>query len=316
MTVPNWRTRQVEKIQYFTPDGEKLDLHDPPKRAVMLYEGDGLLSPEADTTRGPFQHGNTVTGFRLPPRRLDLLIRQNGCNRDDYWELRRLLTDLMRINRSDLNNPTMGTLRRVLSTGDIRDLDGYFSRGPLFEHPRNWDSFSIQETLEFTAPNPILYEPTIRTASLVDFTPPVTMDLVFPFLYSFIFGETITTLTKTISISYAGTWEEHPTLILSGPFDNFLIRHNQTGVRLQISNYSVPAGVSVTITLTYGRKSIVTSTGISLIGFLTTDSDLAAFSIQPDPLVANGLNTFDVTFGNGVGATAVQMQYKHRYAGI
>lgn len=316
MTVPNWRTRQVEKIQYFTPDGVKLDLHDPPKRAVLLYEGDGLVPPEADTTRGPFQHGNTVTGFRLPPRRMDLLIRQNGCSRDDYWELRELLTNMMRINRSDLNNPTMGTLRRVLSNGDIRDLDGYFSRGPLFEYPRNWDSFSIQETLEFTAPNPILYEPTTRTSSLSDFTIPDITDLTFPFLFGFLFGATLTGWTKTLSIAYAGTWEEHPTLVLSGPFNSFLIVNNQTNVRLQLTNYTVPAGVSVTITLSYGRKSIVTSTGVSLIGYLTTDSDLADFTIQPDPLVDNGLNTFDVTFGSGNAQTSIQMQYKHRYAGI
>lgn len=316
MTVRNARKPHVERIQYITPDGITITLHDPPERTVLSYEGDGLPNPDYDTTRGPFQHGYNVLGMRYSERVIDLVIRWNACSRDSYWDMRHDLINYLRPNRTDVNNPEPGVLRRILSNGEIFDLDCFLTRGPKWEFPRNWDHWSIQEALRFTAYNPILYNPTLNVESVQDFSPDIEPDIVFPFEFAFIFDEATPTITQAITITYNGSWEAFPTIIIEGPWDNLLIQHQTTQDKIELSDYNSPAGEITTIDLTYGRKTILTNSGESLLGYVTNDSDLANFSIQPDPTVEDGINIFDVTVQSGDANTLVQMQYLDQYIGI
>jgi hypothetical protein len=316
MTVKNFRKQHIERILYITPDGMEVILHDPPEKSVLSYEGDGLPSPEYDTTRGPFQHGMNVLGMREPIREIDLVLRWNACNRDEYWDMRHNLINLLRPNRTDVNNSSPGVLRRILSNGKIFDLDCYLTKGPDWVYPRKWDHWSIQESLKFTAFNPILYNPTLKSGLVQDFTPATDPDIIIPLDFEFIFGETSPAITKSITVNYLGNWESFPTIIVAGPYEGISIQHQTTFGKVALSGYSSPTGETTTIDLTYGRKTILTNSGISLLGYVTNDSDLSEFSIQPDPLVPGSINIFDITVISGSSDTLVQLQYKDRYIGI
>jgi hypothetical protein len=117
-------------------------------------------------------------------------------------------------------------------------------------------------------------------------------------------------------IPYIGTWLSYPKIIITGPLNDAVITHQETGEKLQL-DYNIPAGRIVTIDLAYGEKTVKDDLGVNLIGVLTSDSDLATFHIAPDPEVAGGLNHISVVgAGESIGTTQVEVQFYNRYFGI
>jgi hypothetical protein len=269
-------------------------------------------------TRGPFQHGETVVEGRLETRQIDMIVRQNGCDRDAYWDLRGLLDGILRPNRVDINDPSPGVLRRVLSNGDIRDLDCYVSKGPLYKmNTSAWDSNSLQEILRFTAYNPILYDPTTILESAIDFLPnPVSVqNLVFPFVFPLTFEFTYTIVSKSIAITYQGNWEEYPTLTITGPITNLKITHQELGAVIDFTPNTIPAGTIITIDLTYAAKMLIDNFGVSWIGKITDESALSIFRLDCDPYLPNSLNTITCEGILGDTNTRIDLIYKNRYIG-
>lgn len=120
-----------------------------------------------------------------------------------------------------------------------------------------------------------------------------------------------------MNIDYAGTWEEFPIIIAIGPLTDFTITHDQTGLLVGLEDYALAAGDSIVISLLYNRKSVIlSSTGESLLGYISSDSSLGRFAIQPDPIVANGYNTFSVDLAGSTSETSIIILYKNRYIGI
>lgn len=324
MTVRNWRRYLVEKLQFITPDGKSLELYDPPKRGVFNLSGWGIPAPNIAVSQGPFQHGVTPLSVRYPPRVVEMTIRHNGCNRRDYWSIRRQIIDYMRLNRANVNLPVPGKLRRYLADGAVRDLDVMLSEGPGFQESSDvWDGWSVMEDLSFIAHNPVIYDPRQRVAGLGggDLECTDQEQLTFPFVFApgrgMLFGlEGVDCSAEALlSIAYEGNWEEFPRIIVTGPAEDIRIVHNQTGLILAL-DYTIAPNEQVTFDLTYGRKTLYNNFGVSLLNALTFDSNIGAFSIQPDPIVPGGLNTFTVSLTNGTGITATTIQYFNRYIGI
>lgn len=319
MTVRNFRPLQEEYIQYIAPDGKTFELHDPPDRFVTLYEGDGPANVDFGTTSGPYQHGQTVTEERLLIRTIDMVIYQRGCDRAAQWAMRSLLDNILRPNRTDMNNPSPGTLRRTFNNGTVRDLDCFVSKGPLYRYngSEGWAQNSIIETLRFTAFNPILYNPVINVQSVADFsaTPASVTNLIFPFLFPFAFGTTFTLVEKTLSVVYAGNWEEYPKLIITGPATDFKIAHQSLGDIISFEGYEIPVGTTVTLDLTYAHKTAIDNFGVSWLGKISDESTLGTFRLECDPIVASSINNFTVSCILGDITTSVEMQYKNRYIG-
>jgi hypothetical protein len=119
-----------------------------------------------------------------------------------------------------------------------------------------------------------------------------------------------------LTIPYIGTWLSYPKIIITGPLNDAVITHLETGEKLQL-DYHIPVGRTVTIDLAYGEKTVKDDLGTNLIGVLTSDSDLATFHIAPDPEVTGGLNHISVVgTGESVGVTQVEVQFLNRYFGI
>lgn len=305
-----------ETIQYITPDGIVVTLHSPPSRTVLHYEGDGLPDLEYSTTRGPNQHGFTPLGANEPLREINTVLRWNACSRDEYWRLRHEFGNYLRPNRTDMNNPSPGVLRRVLSNGEVFDLDCFVTQGPAFKRASGWDEFSFQDAVTFTAFNPILYNPDDITANLIDFTPDDIDDIVYGFVFEFTFADDDPYVARSYNVTYDGNWESYPIFTIEGPWTHILIGNQETGKKIEIDGYSSPALEITTIDLTFNVKTILTDSNVDLGRYVTTDSNLGTFAIQPDPLVAGGVNTIAVAITGGSAATSVDMAYKNRYVVI
>ena len=318
---------------YITPDGEEYELHVPSGLGRWLLSQSGWGTPPIDyiTQRGPFQHGSTVRDFFLRPRVIQMLVRQQFCDRDDLWAGRARLLDAVRPNRQTVATATTpGTLRRLLSDGSLRDLSVFITQGPRFE-PRvlgRWDEFAFEEVLRFVAHDPVVFDPdrvdtTIgKTDTLNELPFPIVFpgvfgtaaDLTYPITFPITFGAD--NIDDTINLTYSGTWETFPIIVVTGPLDNFKLVNNTTGEKIAVT-FDIPAGDSLTIDLSYGAKTIVDAAGVNRIGTLTSDSDLATWHLAPNPEAPDGVNNLTMTGQNQIpGTSKAVIQAFTRYFGI
>lgn len=309
-------TETKEFTSYISPDGEEYQFHIPSGygRWVLTESGWGTPPINYITQRGPFQHGETARDYFLRPRIIQVLIRQQFCNRDDWWGGRALLLNAIRPNRQLI--PTAiepGQLRRIQSDGAIRDLNVYIQQGPRFE-PRErtrWDEWAFQEVLRFIAYDPVVFDP-IEVEEVLGLE--TLFNLVFPINFPIVFGAN--RIDDTVDVTYPGTWEAYPIIIVTGPMNDFKIVNNTTGEEIEIT-FDIALGDTITIDLSYGAKTVVDASGTNRIGTVTAESDLATFHIAPDPEAPGGINSLTVTgTGSTPGITQVQVRYFTRYFGI
>lgn len=298
--------RLNEQLQYIRPDGVKFRLHSPPAKAVLSSEGLGMPPLDYVTDRAPFQHGDTVRAYTLGPRPVQLVVLQNFCSRSEYWAGRAGLLNAIRPNRvTDFANP--GKLLYLIPGGIKRQLDVMVDEGPGFQADQGgWRSWSFTEVLRFTAHDPAWYDPTLYTTSVVQ----STGELVFPITFPIVFGG----LGTTVPVTYAGTWLEYPTIVVTGPVTGPSIENTTTGKLLALAT-TIPAGMTATFVLR-NQKTITRSDGLNLLPFLTSDSDLTEFALQPDPVASGGVNTLQISGSDSTAATSIQVRYYHRYIGI
>lgn len=285
-----------EKIVYITPDGTEYVLHAPPTRTIISIDGLNLPSQEIRSVSGPYQHGERAVAALLGTRSIQVTFRHNGYSRGDHWSKRYALADILRINRtsnldlySTINNPEPGQLRFVFyqdRTRVVRDIDVYVKNAIVMPSSNNWDNYSIQETFQFTALNPVFYDPDEKSAILTA-------------------GANV--------IDYDGNWEEYPRIVINGDVDELAIVNTDTGYYFLL-DYAVGVGEIVTVDLTYGLKSITNQLGDNLLSYLTPGSNLINFNLVPDPMALNGNNVFNVAYS--AGNPTITLYYFNRYVGI
>lgn len=153
--------QEIEFDQYITPDGQIVNLNGVQGKFVISHTGHGMPGIEYVTQRGPFQHGETPLGFRLSPRYIQYVIRQQECSRQGYWSLREALIDAMRPNRQIYTDFRPGVLRKILPNGSKRDIKVLFDSGLVYapSETSKWDEWAITETIRFVAHDPIIYDP-------------------------------------------------------------------------------------------------------------------------------------------------------------
>lgn len=280
-----------------TADGTSYILHGPAGRSVLAFSGTGMPEIEYITQRGPFQHGESVKDYFLRPRVVEYHIRQVGCSRDQYWALRAALLDILRPNRG-LN----ATLTKYRANLPPRALTVTIQQGPGFQGAKQgvWDEWSIDEILRFVAFNPVYYDP-VPYAISFNALGGMTFPITFPIVFAASGGNAI--------IAYNGTWLEYPTFVITGPLSSIDIYNATTDERIGLT-YSIAAGRVVTISLSYGAKTVTLDDGTNLIGYLTPSSDLGTFHLTP------GNNDISVTGTGFVTGSAIELQYHERYIGI
>ncbi len=303
-------------LLYIAPDSRVHELitpHSPVGRFVVGFSGAGMPPFDYPTQRSPFQHGDTVKDFFARPRVIQMLIRENFCDRDDWWNGRTTLLDDLRPNRQLTSTASVpGVLRFIRTDGTIRDINVFIDAGPRFEPAEAgvWDEWSFQEILRFIAHNPIFFDPTQATLT---FAIVLDTDLVFPITFPIQFGSGEVDLTS--NITYTGSWEEFPIIVITGPLADFRLDNVTTGEFLALGSDIAP-GRTVTIDLRSGFKTVTDDLGNNLIGSVTPDSDLGTFHIAADPEATNGVNVMRLRGNQPTGATSVVINFFTRYVGI
>ncbi len=308
-------------LTYITPDGISYPFHTPHDttgRFVLSFSGFGTPPIEYITQRSAFQHGQTVKDFFLTPRVLQVLIRHSFANRTDWWAGRAALLDDIRPNRQLTATAVVpGRLRLTQTDGTVRELEVFIQEGPRFEPraPDRWDEFAFNEFLRFVAHNPVAFDPAQQTGTWVFAS--LDDELVFPIAFdasNIVFGGG--QLDDTLTITYPGTWLEHPIFSIVGPVSSPRIDNTTTSEFISMPALTIPLGRTVTIDLREGFKTVVDDLGTNLIGAVSSDSDLATFHLAADPEAPLGVNVLRFRGNNTSGVTAVSLTYFIRYFGF
>ena len=290
-----------ERLVYITPDDVEFMLSAP--WYVMQEDGFGMPPLEFVTQRGPFQHGETVKDIWVRPKVMQLMIRRSATSRTEYQNLRMHLINTLRFNRGPGHGPTPGRLRKYLANGRVVEWQVYASEGPGFpsHDPNIWDQWSIQDSIRFTAYDPIARDPRLKSVAYGSTGVVGLFPITFPFQ--------IASFGTSSPINYAGTWDTFPRIVLNGPLTGPIIRNLATDEKLSFT-YSIPTGRTVTIDLEYGRKTVTLDDGTNLVGYMTSDSDVGSFHLQP------GTNTLQIFATGTSGGSSVMLFWFDRYLGV
>lgn len=284
-------------------------------KVILQEEAYGMPPIEYVTQRGPFQHGETLVDYFLQPRVMQLLVRHKYCSHSEYWDGRAALLDILRPNRAPVG--TFGVIRKILPSGQKRDISVMIQEGPGFvPHRSGWDEWAYEEALRFVAHNPVWFDPTLNTNVTTIPIVPTISNLVFPITFPIVFGVDVFTVGTTTPLNYYGNWEEYPTIRITGPIDDVSISNLTTGEKIALT-YSLPVGYTIIITLTYSNKTIMRNDGINLLPYITTDSSLTTFHLKPATSVGVPMVNNIVITGNSAGpTTAIAVDWYNRYIGV
>lgn len=298
---------QSEMYIYISPDGVQYPLDVDGRRVVLNDQGTGTPPLQYITQRGPFQHGETLLAAYAQPRVVQLMILHKYSNRDSWWNGRANLLQQLSPRKQAVDGANdVGVLRRILSTGEKRDLNCLIQEGPKF-NPRGdnvWDELSYTEALRFIGFDPIYYDP--RVHNYVFDTQ--GSELTFPFIFPF----TLTTILQHVSLQYEGTWLAYPKFIINGPMTFVHIENVTTGELIEII-YDLAEGETITIDLQYGTKTVVLGDGTNLLPYVRHTSNLGTFHLTE---TMEGINEFHVHMVGVTVDSQIEMQYNPRYVGI
>lgn len=297
----------IEFVYYYSPDGVQYPLFGG-KRALMRFSG--LEMPEINYLQdsGPFVHGTRIRDFRLGTRILEFTQFERGLSRQDRWDNLGEMISTMRPNRGG-----SGRVLVVLPNGTEREIDAWILEGPAGEYVGDaslspWD---LDETIRFICPFPVWRDPNensaLFTISLSDSCLPTCLPSCLGFGI----------INTSIDITYPGTWESKPTIVLTGPIAEPIVRNETTNEQITL-NYVAVAGETIYIELTPDSALVYNNFGTNLIGTVTDSNDLSAFSIDPVGLdVPDGINEIIIAASGGVaGLTSIELNYYDRYLGV
>ncbi len=273
---------------------------------LLSYDGFGVPDFHRFEERGPLQHGTTDRGYRLDNRIITLVLGITGEDARQFRENKLLLTKIFKPTEN-----TPGILRYTENDGYTREIQGYLIGG--LEYNASDSKYLYQkESISIKCPDPAWYDPDLDELyfAIGGGTDVFSVPMVVPFKLG------VSTVNMSQSIEYRGTVNSYPVITIAGPIRNCCITNESTGDKLDFTGVTIPAGETYTINLAYGYKTIVNSSGQNKIADLTADSDLATFSIEPDPVVFSGINSIHISGVDVTASTEIVISYYERYISI
>lgn len=272
--------------------------------------GTGMVTARRITEQGPDQHGVSDLGFRLDQRSVGLVLTFSGADDRAVERKQERIYGLFKPRdvAYSLRFRTPGRRR-------LYQIDCHTIQGPDFSSQEEGDGLRApiyRAALQVYAPDPVFYAPVLRSQSFG--LSGGGGAWAIPWAIPWAIGSSA--LDQTTNILYAGNWEEFPIITMQGPIDSATITNTISGDRLDFSGASLSASDVYTIDLRPGRKSIVNQAGANVIANLAAGSDLATWSLLPDPDAPGGVNPVRVTGSNVTTATQVFIAYYHRFVGV
>lgn len=281
----------------------ELDISDLINYHVVEFDGFGMSPVRRLTQRGPLQNGDTDVGFRLDPRTMRVAVLAYSSTPAAMHTKREQLLGMLYPGES--TNPVK--LRWTYNGTTQRQIDchvqGGLSLGSSGLIKNNW-----RDVVEFRASDPTWYDPvggSVQFAQTGGGTP-WAVPVVFPTN----FGASNLSGSATIDLSDANAWDTYPIIYATGPVTNLVITNTATGDKLDFTGSSIGGGVTYTIDLRYGNKTVIDSTSTNRINQLTSDSNTATFRL------VRGNNTITVTGTSITAATNIYIQYNTRFVGV
>lgn len=301
-----------EYLEYISPDGQTYTFDTGKYRFLIGEDGMGMPPIEYITQRGPDQHGESLLAYRLNPRIVQIVLRQDNCDRYSYYTERDKLIDILRPNRFPVGMISTGILRKRRPDGKIRDLRAMVSQGPSFSvmEKEYSDIYGYTETIQFICHDPIYYGSSEKEVILsLDYTAQLSFPVEFPIIFS------SDILVADFAIQYLGTWFSFPDIEICGPISSPIIRNIDTDEEIKL-NYELIPGEIISISLEYGNKAISSNIAGDLMGIVDDPGDFGTFHLEPSPAVTGGNNHIYVFGENAAeGISYIKLRYYERYVG-
>ena len=271
-------------------------LQDYSARAIMSAGGYGMSEVAYIEQKGPFQHGKTLLGYRLQPRKITLEFRENSKSREEYYRKRAELLALFRVNKQPVAGElNLGVLRKILPPdlsfespdrrrkGAVRDIDVLLESGMQYEFNSgdDWDYNSNVISFDLIAPDPTFYDP---QANIEEIVLSATTELAFPKTIKGWAVSLSAILIGDLSIPYVG----YGTADLSATrltdtidaiaVNEILIIDNE---KLVVTNVVITDANTGTLTVTrgYGGTAAAAHNSASLIAVTKDITTVANFAI-------------------------------------
>lgn len=263
----------------------------------------GMAPVRRLSERGPYQHGDSDTGFRLEPRVITLALFASADTLAEMDTHRTTLQTAFRPRSTPIK------LRATRDDGAIRQIDAYTLNQLDWPHGgEDRIGASQRMALQLRCPDPAWYDPTSllltlenASSSASGYMVPVSIPTIF---------DSGSDIDATDTINYTGTWPDYPIIYLVGPLTNPVLTHITLGLTLDFTGITIASGKTYTIDLRYGYKTVIDGDGANAIDELTADSDLAEFRLEP------GDNDINLVASGATGASSVRLLYTLRYAGL
>ena len=271
-------------------------LQDYSGRAIMSAGGYGMSEVAYIEQKGPFQHGKTLLGYRLQPRKITLEFRENSKSREEYYRKRAELLALFRVNKQPVAGElNLGVLRKILPPdlsfespdrrrkGAVRDIDVLLESGMQYEFNSgdDWDYNSNVISFELIAPDPTFYDP---QANIEEVVLSATTELSFPKTIKGWAVSLSAILIGDLSIPYVGYGTPNLSATrLTDTIDaiavnEILIIDNE---KLVVTNVVITDANTGTLTVTrgYGGTAAAAHNSASLIAVTKDITTVANFAI-------------------------------------
>jgi len=277
----------------------------------FVVEGEdawGMAPLQRLTERGPNQHGVTDRGFRLDPRIFHLAVPALAEESTDHYALRELLIEIF----APADDPIR--LRRTDPAGRVRQIDCHYVDGLGFAS-RDRVGHTQRNIIQLMAPDPTLYDPAGETVSFA-LAGSLTGGGVIPLVVPMAVGAS--DINSSTVITYPGTWNSSPIILVTGPATNLVITQEVSGDKLDFTGSALAAGHTWTIDTRYGQglAYLDGDPADSVLDLLSDDSDLGSFAILRAREVAGGLNPIRVVASAVNDDTHIDLTYFVRYLGI
>lgn len=261
---------------------------------------------------GPRQDGSTFQLYKVNDRIIQLGFTSIAKTNKKHYENRNKILNMFRVNNGSMK------LCATFPYGK-RYLDVRFNSGIANDLDRMSDGLSQKFVVELFAPDPIWYNPTLKTMSYT-YTH-VYNHLIFPFEFGtatndMAFTRGYVNVATAITIPYLGNWMSYPVIDITGPINAPIVTNVTLGKYIAL-NYNVGIGEVVTINTGFGVKSVTSDIYPDEIISITDRSDMTGFRIEVTPVVTtnNNVISFNGNYAKS-GVTKIDVKYYDRYIGV
>lgn len=331
----------LERFSYVSPDGQKYNFWN----MITKHSNLGIPSVKFIEDSGPQQHGVNVRDWRVGPRTITLQFFKTADGlHNSRTKLLHELIDKIRSNRGySLNVP--GWLRYVNDNWEMLEIPVFVLQGPRgdYDHGSGVDNYSMSDSIQFYAGDPIWRETRKRTILVNGTTRLIgTFCLEAGFegswkldsgldldsgleLDQFVFLNESACLPgclasqsyviERIPVQYTGTWDgDQIDIYLRGPMTQPTITNLTTGNKIEV-NYIIQEEDYVIITIRPEFATVVNANGDNLIATISSISDLADFVLKcRGQVTASGENIISVAAADpDWSKTEIQIDYYVRH---